>query len=54
MGLRESEDPLDLLDPATSRAMQKSAAGQSSRDRQSDFPTEGGKIVVRDEDATAR
>lgn len=52
--LRESEDPLDLLDPATARAMHRTAAGQPAKPAEADFPTEGGKMIIREDDALAR
>ena len=45
----EGEDPMDLLDPKVSRVMQRSAAGQSPAEIEADFPTEGGRMVIREE-----
>ena len=52
--LRESDDPLNLLDPATSRAMHRTAAGQAPAEQGPDFPTEGGKLVIREEEHVGR
>ena len=52
--LRETDDPLDLLDPATSRAMHKAAAGQAPAEQGPDFPTEGGKLIIREEEIIGR
>ena len=52
--LREAGDPLDLLDPATSRAMHKTAAGQAPAEQGPDFPTEGGKLIIREEEIVGR
>lgn len=50
MGLAEAEEPLDLLDPSTARAMHRKAAGQALAAQDPDFPSEGGKIIIKDED----
>ena len=48
---KNGEDPLDLLDPATSRAMQRAVAGRSTEEVEPDFPTEGGRMVINEEAA---
>lgn len=50
----EGVDPVDLLDPKVSRNMQKTAAGQSPTAQQADFPTEGGRMIIREEAADGR
>ena len=46
-----NDEPLDLLDPSTSRAMMRTAAGRSAEAGGSDFPVEGGRMVINEEDA---
>ncbi len=52
--LGDADDPMDLLNPATSRAMHRTAAGQAPPEEGPDFPTEGGKFIIREEETAGR
>lgn len=46
---RENEDPMDLLDPSTSRAMLRTAGGGAAGDAdEPEFRMEGGRMIVEE------
>ena len=45
----EDDDPIDLADPAHSRAMHKAAAGHVQHDQDEAFPMDGARMVINED-----
>lgn len=54
LALRNSDEPLDLLDPSTSRAMLRTVTGNHMEAEEPDFAMEGSRMIINEEDAPSR